>query len=55
MLYAGAKPLFYYYNGERIPLSVSEDSIKIYTIDNIKTTYDGESSYFKPLILYRQP
>ena len=45
MLYAGAKPLFYYYNGERIPLSVSEDSIKIYTIDNIKTTCDGGKEF----------
>ena len=40
-----AKDFYYYYRGERIPLTVSEDSIKIYTTNINDTKGDNEIIY----------
>ena len=37
-----AKNAYYYYNGERTPITISEDSIRIYSINNLRTSHDGE-------------
>lgn len=37
-----AKNAYYYYNGERTPITISEDSIRIYSINNLRTSHDGK-------------
>lgn len=40
-----AKAAYYYYNGERVPISVSDDSIRVYSLDKIETNRDGKKEF----------
>lgn len=44
-LHINAKATYYYYNGGRMPISVSDDSIRIYSLDNTKTNRDGKKEF----------
>lgn len=44
-IYAQAKDNYYYYHGERIPISVCNDSIRIYTYDQYELRDGGSNAY----------
>lgn len=44
-LQINAKATYYYYNGDRVPISVSDDSIRIYSLDSTKTNRDGKKEF----------
>ena len=44
-LQINAKAIYYYYNGERVPISVSDDSIRVYSLDKIETNHDGKNEF----------